>query len=154
MENPIQKRLKFDVFEHASPARLAMFKDIGIPPLASDFSAQLSNSIETYTEDSMDLNQLCIKHPTATYYVRASGDSMLDVGIHDGDVLVVDRSLQAADGNIVVAALNGDFTVKILSTTPLSLEPRNSAFSIIEIGDEDEFEIFGVVTYVIHSTLA
>ena len=131
-----------------------MFKDIGIPPIASDFSAQLSDSIETYTEDSMDLNQLCIKHPTATYYVRASGDSMLDAGIHDGDVLVVDRSLQAADGNIVVAALNGDFTVKILSTAPLSLEPRNSAFSIIEISDEDEFEIFGVVTYVIHSTLA
>lgn len=107
-----------------------------------------------YNEESLDLNELCVQHPTATYYVRASGNSMIEAGIHDQDVLVVDRSLRASDGNIVVAALNGEFTVKVLTTKPsLALEPRNEAFDTISISEDDEFDIFGVVTFVVHSTL-
>lgn len=79
---------------------------------------------------------------------------MIEAGIHDQDVLVVDRSLRASDGNIVVAALNGEFTVKVLTTKPsLALEPRNEAFDTISISEDDEFDIFGVVTFVVHSTL-
>ena len=148
----LQRHLKFDVFEQACSAKLDMFEEFKIP--FSSVSTAWSSCGRADSEDSMDLNQLCIKHPQATYYIRASGESMQDAGIHDGDVLVVDRSLKAVNGNIVVAALNGDLTVKILSTDPhLCLEPRNSAYSIVNIGDEDDFEIFGVVTYVIHSTL-
>lgn len=150
----IQTYLKFDVFEQACSAKLEMFEEFKIPLLANSVPPVWSSCGLAYDEESMDLNQLCIKHPKATYYIRASGESMQDVGIHDRDILVVDRSLQAVNGNIVVAALNGDFTVKILSTVPqLCLEPRNSAYSTINISDEDDFEIFGVVTYVIHSTL-
>ena len=77
---------------------------------------------------------------------------MLDAGIHDGDILVVDRSLRAQDGNIVVAALNGDFTVKTLRLAPvLRLQPQNEAYTDISISSSDDFDVFGVVTFVIHS---
>lgn len=155
LDTPMQQRLKFDVFEQASSAKVEMFKTFDVPLLADDVTTEFSTSNEGFKEGSMDLNELCVKHPTATYYVRASGDSMQGVGIHDCDVLVVDRSLRAVNGNIVVAALNGDFTTKVLSTEPqLCLEPRNDAYSVIEICDDDDFEIFGVVTFIIHSTLA
>ena len=152
---PMQKRLNFEVFEQATPARVDALNQFSAPLFGSYVPAGFPAPAQDYKEESLDLNELCVKHPTATYYVRASGESMLDAGIHNRDILVVDRSLRAVHGNIVVAALNGDFTVKVLCTSPsLCLEPRNDAFSNIEVGDEDDFEIFGVVTYVIHSTLA
>ena len=73
---------------------------------------------QDYVEDSLDLNKLVIKHPSATYFVRVSGDSMIGAGISHGDLLVVDRSLNAVHGDIVIAAVAGEFTVKELQTHP------------------------------------
>lgn len=103
-----------------------------------------------YIEQRIDLNQLLIDHPSATYFVKVSGDSMIDAGINEGDMLVVDSSLTAKHGDIVVAALAGEFTVKQLMLRPtLHLKPMNADLLPIAIEDADQFEIFGVVKHVV-----
>lgn len=106
---------------------------------------------QDYVEQQLDLNRLCVLHPAATYFVRALGDSMREAGILDGDILVVDRSLTPRHGDIIVASLDGEFTVKTLQLRPsLRLLPANSAYSPIEPGSEQLLEVFGVVTFCLH----
>ena len=107
---------------------------------------------QDYVASELDLNDYCIRHPAATYFVRAQGRSMEESGMQDGDLLVVDRSVEAKHGDIVIAELDGGFTVKVLQVRPtLALQPMNSAFSTI-YPDPDSLTIFGVVTHWIHST--
>ncbi|MGO4742332.1 translesion error-prone DNA polymerase V autoproteolytic subunit [Serratia quinivorans] len=107
---------------------------------------------QDYVEDSLDLNKLVVKHPSATYFVRVSGDSMIGAGISHGDLLVVDRSLSATHGDIVIAAVAGEFTVKELQTHPrIQLIPHNPDYSPIVFQSEEELEIFGVVTFTLKS---
>ena len=82
--------------------------------LSGSVVAGFPSPAEQYMEPPLDLNELLVKHPAATYFVRVSGDSMTGAGINDGDLLVVDRSLRPADGDIIIACVDGDFTVKIL----------------------------------------
>lgn len=153
MKSP-QRQLDFYSFNHAYSVSPPQLQEFNAPLYGSYVPAGYPSPAMDHNEETLDLNQLCVQHPTATYYVRASGESMQDAGIHDNDILVVDRSLRAGDGNIVVAALNGEFTVKVLRTKPqLELEPRNAGYSNIKINETDEFDIFGVVTFVVHSTL-
>nr|WP_108650309.1 translesion error-prone DNA polymerase V autoproteolytic subunit [Dongshaea marina] len=116
-----------------------LFRDpvvAGFPSPASDFA-----------EKSLDLNELCIQHPAATYFLRVQGDSMTEAGIFDGDIVVVDRALIPQHGDIVIAALNGEFTIKRLhKKTSLKLLACNPAYSDIEVGADDQFELFGVVS--------
>ena len=108
---------------------------------------------QDYVEQRIDLNALMVQHPSATYFVRVSGESMIEAGINDGDMLVVDSSLTASHGDIVVAAVDGEFTVKLLQLHPcLQLMPMNTKFKPIAIQTEDALEVFGVVTFVIKST--
>lgn len=105
---------------------------------------------QDYIEQRIDLNKLLVSHPGATYFIKVSGDSMIEAGINDGDMLVVDSSLKAEHGDIVVAALSGEFTVKQLMLRPyLHLKPMNVNYSIIPVADADQFEIFGVVKHAI-----
>lgn len=107
---------------------------------------------QDYIEKGIDLNTLCVNHPAATYFVRATGMSMFDAGIYEGSLLVVDRSLQAKHGDIIIAALAGEYTVKRLCTHPVfQLEPMNPDFPpiILHDGGED-LEVFGVVTFSIN----
>lgn len=106
-------------------------------------------------EKALDLNDLLIEHPAATFFVRVQGSSMKDVHILDGDVLIVDRAKEATSGSIVVAVLNGEFTVKRIEKkgTAVWLVPENKKFPPIEIKPEMEFQVWGVVTYVIHKIL-
>lgn len=108
---------------------------------------------EDYTEGKIDLNEHLIKNPATTFFVRVSGDSMIDAGIHPGDLLVVDRSLTPASGKIVIAAVNSELTVKRLfkQRQKLFLMPENPNYPAIEITEEIAFLIWGVVTSVIHS---
>ncbi len=101
--------------------------------------------------DALDLNRLCVRHPQATYFVRARGESMLGAGIADGDILVVDRSVQARNGDVIIAAIEGEFTVKRLEKTAagVRLLPENPAFSPIAITPDSGAEFFGVVTFVV-----
>jgi len=125
-------------------------RKLTIPLFASKVKAGFPSPAQDYVERTLDLNELCIRHPNATFFVRVEGDSMIEAGIFDADVLVVDRSIDAEHGDIVVAAVGGEFTVKELCTRPtLQLLPRNKAYSPIAFNDGDELNIFGVVTNVI-----
>ena len=123
---------------------------LAIPLFASKIKAGFPSPAQDYVERTLDLNELCIRHPNATFFVRVEGDSMIDAGIYDGDVLVVDRSLDAEHGDIVVAAVGNEFTVKELCTRPsLCLLPRNPVYKPIRPRNGEELNIFGVVTNVI-----
>ena len=123
---------------------------LAIPLFASKIKAGFPSPAQDYVERTLDLNELCIRHPNATFFVRVDGDSMIEAGIYDGDILVVDRSVDADHGDTVVAAVGGEFTVKQLCTRPsLMLLPRNSAYQPIRPRNGEELNIFGVVTNVI-----
>ena len=118
-----------------------------------EVSAGFPSPADDYKEKNLDLNELLIKQPEATFFVKASGDSMIGAGIHDGDILIVDRSITASDGRIVTAVLNGELTVKrfkLLGRTA-QLHSENSKYSPITLREGDSVSIWGVVTNVIHS---
>ena len=123
-----------------------------LPLFEMPVRAGFPSPAEDYLERNLDLNEHLIQHPAATFLVRADGDSMLGAGIHKGDILIVDRSLEASSGKIVIAVLNGEFTVKRLRIDQerLFLEPENPRYKAIEIDPSWDFQIWGVVTCVIH----
>ncbi|EEU6637072.1 translesion error-prone DNA polymerase V autoproteolytic subunit [Salmonella enterica] len=103
-----------------------------------------------YVEQRIDLNELLVSHPSSTYFVKATGDSMIEAGISDGDLLVVDSSRTAEHGDIVIAAVDREFTVKRLQLRPtVQLNPMNSAYSPIIVDSEDILDVFGVVTFIV-----
>lgn len=123
-----------------------------IPLFLDSVSAGFPSPAQDYIEQTLDLNTLCIKHPAATFFVRVAGDSMLEASIHPKDILVVDRSLQAEHGDIVIASIYGELTVKELELKPrVRLIPRNRLYQPIEASEASELDIFGVVTHVIRS---
>lgn len=110
---------------------------------------------QDFEEEKLDLNRFIIKHPLSTFLIRVSGNSMKDAGIEDGDILVVDRSLEPRNGDIALCVLNGEFTVKRIKITPeneIYLIPENPDYSEIKIKETDDFQIWGVITYIIHRT--
>ncbi len=106
-----------------------------------------------YEEGKLDLNRHLIRNPAATFFVRVTGDSMLKAGIHSGDLLVVDRSIEPRDKNVVIAVINGELTVKRIRIrrNKVTLVAENDAYRSQEIDEEMEFEVWGVVTNVIHA---
>lgn len=123
-----------------------------MPIFLANVQAGFPSPAEDYLDKTMDLNELMVSHPAATFFVRVAGDSMRDAGIASGDILVVDRSLSPSDGKIVVAILNSEFTVKrlLMQGGRILLAPENPAYPILEIKAESDFQVWGVVTYVIH----
>jgi DNA polymerase V len=115
-------------------------------------SAGYPSPADDYLDGSLDLNQHLIKHPTATFFVRVAGESMREAGIHSGDVLIVDRALTPSDGSVVIAVVNGELTVKRLAKRhgQLVLMPENQHYPPLPITETTAFEVWGVVTYVIH----
>ncbi len=107
---------------------------------------------DNYIEKKLDLNEYLIKHPAATFFVRVEGDSMINGGIHSADILVVDRAITACHGDIVIAIVNGEVTIKrlVMKSDKLYLVAENSKYPPFEITPEMNFEIWGKVTYVIH----
>ena len=102
----------------------------------------------------IDLNEYLVENSAATFYIRVSGNSMQDEGIDDGDLLVVDRSKNPKNNDIVIGVLNGEFTVKKIqkTKTKLFMVAANKEYKKIEITEEMDFSVWGVVTYVIHKT--
>jgi len=124
-----------------------------LPIFLGRLPAGFPSPADDYLEGNLDLNRHLIKHPAATFFVRVTGDSMIGAGIHSGDLLVVDRSLEPADKNVVVAVLDGELTVKRLfaQNGVLRLLPENLNYQPIEIAPQQTIEIWGVVTSVIHA---
>ncbi|MCK9368531.1 translesion error-prone DNA polymerase V autoproteolytic subunit [Candidatus Dojkabacteria bacterium] len=123
-----------------------------IPLFTSPISAGFPHTVTADIDDCLDLNQLVVKHPTSTYFVRVDGDSMIKADIDNGDILVVDKSLEPKNYDIVIAFLNGKALVKrfLKSAMNIYLIPENDKYSSIQVGGSDEFEIWGIVTYVVH----
>jgi DNA polymerase V len=118
----------------------------------SKVPAGFPSPADDYIEGKLDLNEHLIKHKAATFFVRVTGDSMLGAGIHDGDLLIVDRSLEAQDKSVVVAVVNGEFTVKRIKKEQgrVWLVPENKNYQPMEMLEGSELEVWGVVTNVIH----
>lgn len=123
-----------------------------VPLFTAGVSAGFPSPAEDFVDRSLDLNEFLIKHPSATFFVRVDGESMVGSGIHPGDILIVDRALEPYDGSIVIAVLNGEFTVKRFKRElqRCFLLPDNPAYAPIEIAGDMQLEVWGVVTYVIH----
>lgn len=124
---------KITLFESAIPA--------GFPSIAED-----------YVDRALDLNELLIKHPAATFFVRVKGDSMINAGINSNDILIVDRALTPTNNKIVIARLNGQMTVKRIKMEQekVFLVADNPKYSPIEITSSMDFEVWGVVTCILH----
>ena len=110
---------------------------------------------DDYIEERIDLNKKLIKHPNATYLVRVAGDSMINARIDDGDLLIVDRAMEAGHKDIVLAVLNGEFTVKriVRQMNRLFLVAANPKYPPFEVTPEMDFEVWGKVTYIFHPAI-
>ena len=122
--------------------------------IAPELRAGFPSPAEEYLHDSLDFNRDLIKHPETTFYGRVCGDSMIEAGINDGDIAVIDKSREPHNGSIVVAFINKEFTIKYLDTTHkadgyIELRPANPKYKPIRIDEGDEFEVWGVVVYTI-----
>jgi DNA polymerase V len=123
-----------------------------LPIFLANVQAGFPSPAEDFLDKTLDLNELLIAHPAATFFVRVAGDSMQNAGISSGDVLIVDRALDALDNAIVIAVINAEFTVKrlIKKEGRVFLAPENPSYPILEVTPESDFQVWGVVTYVIH----
>lgn len=123
-----------------------------LPVFTARISAGFPSPAADYEEGKLDLNKHLIKNPPATFFVKVTGDSMEGAGIHDGDLLIVDRSIEPKSGKVVIAVLDGQLTVKRLRIYrgKYSLEPENTKYPVQKITKDMEFEVWGVVTNVIH----
>lgn len=129
--------------------------DASFPLYLEPVAAGFPSPAEDYIEKRLDLNEFLIHDYASTFFLRVSGDSMIDAGIYSGDILVVDKSLEPKDGNIVIAVVDSEFTVKRLSIKKnhIQLVPENPKYAAIDINKEMKFEIWGVVRTVIHSVI-
>lgn len=124
-----------------------------LPLFGSKIPAGFPSPADDHLEASIDLNQQYIKNPSATFFVRVQGHSMTGAGINNNDMLVIDRSLEAKSGSIVIAVVNGELTVKrlLIDGDGIYLMPENPDYEPIVIQDFMELQIWGVVAHVIHS---
>jgi len=125
--------------------------DVRIPMIPDGVSAGFPSPAQDFMENNIDLNKELSENPLATFYIKVSGNSMIDAGIEDRDVLVVDRSLEPLDKKIAICFIDGEFTVKRLKLEKdsLFLMPENQNYEPIKISEENNFIIWGIVTYVI-----
>ncbi len=133
-----------------------------LPLFITPVRAGFPSPAEEYSDTKLDLNRHLIGNPNSTFFVAITGDSMMDVDIQSGDIAIVDRSLEAKSGDIILAVVDGDFTIKRLEKTDskfvngvrigpkIRLIPENSNFDPIEITENVVFQVWGVVTYTIH----
>ena len=126
-----------------------------LPFYSSRVQAGFPSPADDHMEGKLDLNQHLISNPASTFFVKVAGDSMKDAGIFENDLLVVDRSKDPASGRIVIAAINGELTVKRLlkNRGKTFLVPENKNYKPLEITEHTDHHIWGVVTHVIHSTI-
>ncbi len=125
--------------------------DLRIPFVKEGVSAGFPSPAADFMETSIDLNKELSENPLATFYIKVKGNSMIDAGINDKDVLVVDRSLEPQNNKIAICFIDGEFTVKriLVEQNCLYLMPENPTYSPIKVTEENELIIWGMVTYVI-----
>lgn len=149
-ENPLtQATIIPPVFQQLT---LKEIDQIAIPLFLNQVPAGFPSPADDYLEDKIDLQQLLVQNRSSTFFLRVIGDSMRDSNIHDGDILIVDRSKKATEGRVIIGVLDGEFTVKRLvrQKKRLFLQPENPVYPAIEITEGMDFQVWGVVTWCIH----
>lgn len=130
----------------------------GLPPMAeSGIHAGFPSPAQDYMNPCIDLNKELVRHPAATFYGRVVGDSMIDAGVEEGDILVIDRSLEPSDGKMAVCFLDGEFMLKYISSSDpdtgqkggLWLVPANPKYRPVRVDSMSDFSVWGIVTYII-----
>ncbi len=153
LSNILCQQLKTDNLQLPilEPSQLA--PQLELPLFTSKVPAGFPSPADDHLEASIDLNQQYVQHPAATFFVRVQGHSMKDAGINNGDMLVVDRSLEAKSGSIVIAVVNGELTVKrlVIENHCVWLKPENRDYEPLLITEEMDLHVWGVVAHVIHS---
>ena len=124
-----------------------------LPLLLVRVPAGFPSPADDYVDKSLDLNEHLVPHPESTFFLRVQGESMIGAGIHDNDILVVDRSLRPTSGKVVVAVVDGELTVKrlLLANDRWVLMPENPDYPPLEVPPESDFQVWGVVRHVVHS---
>lgn len=127
-------------------------KGLSFPLYSDQVQAGYPSPAEDVPAEKLDLGSYLVQNPASTFFVKVTGDSMIGAGIFQDDLLVVDRSVEAANGDVVVAVVDGEFTVKrlFISKRKIELRPENSKFEPITLNDESELNVWGVVKNVIH----
>ena len=132
-----------------------------LPGMAqSDIHAGFPSPATDYMTQAIDLNKELVRHPAATFYGRVVGDSMIDAGVNEGDILVIDKSLEPRDGDMAVCFIDGEFTLKHIRFETMTakdgsrfsqirLVPANDRYPMIEVSEGSDFIMWGVVTYII-----
>lgn len=148
--------LKLSGLEILGPVTPEAATRLALPLFLAGVQAGFPSPADDFIDKRLDLNEHLIPHPAATFFVRAAGNSMLGAGIHDGDLLIVDRAVEACAGRVVIAAVHGELTVKRLERRGARLllvaaNPDYPPLDVTEAADKGEgFEVWGVVSHVIH----
>lgn len=147
------KAIRIPVTEIESVLKCVQNQFYRLPFYQHTISAGFPSPAEDDIAERLDLNELLIKHPAATFFLRVSGSSMIKAGIHHNDILIVDRSLEPGNGKIVIASLNGELTVKRLryEGKKIQLVAENDSYPAIDITEDIDLRFWGVVINVIHA---
>ncbi len=127
--------------------------ELELPLVGAKIKAGFPSPADDYVEERLDLNKYLIKNPASTFFARVSGDSMIGSGIYDGDILIIDRSVQPNNNSILVCAIDGEFTIKRIKKIDkdtIYLMPDNPDFEPIKVSRDNDLIIWGVVIYSIH----
>ncbi len=127
--------------------------ELALPVVSENISAGFPSPAMDFIDLTIDLNKYAIKNRDATFFGRVKGKSMKDIGIHDGDLLVIDKSIPPVNNQIAVCYLDGEFTIKRIAIENGSfwLVPANKDYQALEIQEHNDFQVWGVVTFVIKS---
>jgi DNA polymerase V len=146
MKAPLLKKSKnIEFFSADASTEIAL-------PFAEAISAGFPSPAAEYLELTLDLNKELVNNPSSTFYGRVKGNSMIGAGIHDGDILVIDKSLEPANNKKAVCFIDGEFTIKTLKVAKgeVWLKPENKDYAPIKITPENDFMVWGIVTHIIH----
>lgn len=126
-------------------------KELICPVISENLSAGFPSPAMDFIDSGIDLHKLVVKHPFTTYYGRVSGNSMINIGIHNGDLLVIDKSIKPKSDKVAVCYLDGEFVVKLLQFEKdyCMLVPANEKYKSIKVTSENDFIIWGIVTHVL-----
>lgn len=123
-----------------------------LPYAEGGIKAGFPSPAQDYLDLAIDLNKELVRHPASTFYGRVSGESMIDAGLHDGDIVVIDKSITPYDGAMAVCFIDGEFTIKYIELHPdyIMLVPANKTFEPIKVTSDNDFIIWGIVTASVH----
>jgi len=141
----MDKKITLEIFRAETDTEIAL-------PIADEgIKAGFPSPAQDFMDLAIDLNKELVKHPASTFYGRVKGDSMIDAGIHDKDILIIDKSLDPRDGDMAVCFIDGDFTIKYIriEEKAIWLIPANKQYSPMQVTEDNNFLIWGIVTYSI-----